>query len=310
MTVERIWVLVLACFCCTACSQDKPSTPAKPAAEVRPEAAPAAKASPAATPAGGEFVAFVNGIPVTREEFLVYIEPYPARMKDNVQGREHLLKELIDQILLEGEANRLGLDRDPEYRRKVAGFRRNLLNNMLLDTSNEEDLEVTNQECKEYFDAHPAEFDHPERVHVRHILLATEEEANEVLARIRAGESFEELARQKSKDAATGPRGGDLGVFSRKQRPNLAEAAFSLARPGMLAGPVMTPRGYHLLQLVRRIPAEKDTFEKVGQSLLGRLRARKRQEAKKSLLDKLRKSGQIKLNREALESLEVAPGER
>ena len=99
-------------------------------------------------------------------------------------------------------------------------------------------------------------------------------------------------------------------MFTRKQRPDLADSAFSLTKPGMLAGPVRTQRGYHLLQLVSRLPAQKDTFDKVSQSLRGRLSARKRQDAKKKILDKLHKSGQIKLNREALKSLKTPPGAR
>jgi parvulin-like peptidyl-prolyl isomerase len=88
----------------------------------------------------------------------------------------------------------------------------------------------------------------------------------------------------------------------------LASAVFSIPKPGGIAGPVKTRRGFHLLQMVRRIPAKKETFEQVRDSLMSRLRARKRQETKKELLTRLREQAQIQIDKQALESLQVPPG--
>jgi len=250
-------------------------------------------------------LAVVAGIPVTKGEFLRYIEPYPARMKESMQGRKHVLDSLIDHILLKAEAARLGLDEDDEYLRKVENYKRNLLNNMLLEKISEGKFEVTEQEVKEYFEAHPEEFDRPERVRVRHIQLGSKAKAQEVLERIRSGESFEKLARELSEDHPTRSRGGDLGPFSREQRPELAKAAFALKKPGAVSGPVETKRGFHLLQLIRRIKAVKETFEQAHDGLRSRLRARKRQEVKNELLAKLREKTRIETNEKELESLEI-----
>jgi peptidyl-prolyl cis-trans isomerase C len=249
-------------------------------------------------------VAEVNGIPVTREEFLRHIDPYPARMKETMQGREYVLKALVDHILLEAEAKRLGLDRDPDFVKKVESYRRNLLTNKLLDTVREQSFEVTPEEARAYFDAHPDEFDRPERFRGRHILLATEDEAKQILDRIRSGASFEQMAREHSRDSTTKQRGGDLGVFTARQRPDLAEA-FSQAKPGQVAGPIHTQRGFHLIQLIKRFPPEKKTFATAQESLATRLRARKRQETKQELLDKLREAAQVKIYEQELEKIQV-----
>ena len=203
-----------------------------------------------AYPRAREVLAEVNGIPVMKEEFLVQIEPYPDRMKESIQGRERILQSLVDQILLEGEAKRLGLDRDSEYVRKVESYRHNLLNSKLLDTLHKGGFAVTPEDARKYFDEHPEEFDRPERVQARHILVATGEEAQKVLEEIRAGLSFEKAAEKYSKDTSTRGRGGDLGTFSRKQRPELAKTAFSLSKPDQISRPVKTDRGFHLVQLV------------------------------------------------------------
>jgi len=298
-----IWLLVfvlVACMGCTGKKTDGEDQSKEPPSADRVETP--------ATEDLGDALAKIDGIPVTTEEFLVYIAPYPIRMKENLQGREYVLNALTDQILLEGEAKRLGLDRDSDYRRKVDSYRRNLLNNKLFEMVNKGEFSVKPEEAQEYFESHPEEFDRPEKVHARHILLAGEKEARDLLKKIKKGADFEQMAKKHSMDPSTRDRGGDLGPFSRDQRPQLAVAAFSIAKPGGVAGPVKTQRGFHLLQMVRRIPAKKETFEQARDSLMSRLRARKRQDVKKELLTRLREQAQIQIDKQALESLQIPMG--
>jgi foldase protein PrsA len=91
-----------------------------------------------------------------------------------------------------------------------------------------------------------------EQVHLRHILVASEEEARRVLARLKAGEDFAQVAREVSLDKATAEKGGDLGWFGRGAGvPALEQAAFSL-REGEISEPVHTAYGFHILQVLER----------------------------------------------------------
>jgi parvulin-like peptidyl-prolyl isomerase len=85
-------------------------------------------------------------------------------------------------------------------------------------------------------------------VRASHILVETEKEANELLKRIEAGESFEELAKKYSK-CPSGRNGGDLGYFTRGMMvPEFEEAAFELPK-GKVSKPVQTDFGYHLIKV-------------------------------------------------------------
>lgn len=91
-----------------------------------------------------------------------------------------------------------------------------------------------------------------EQVHVRHILVGTEEEAREVAGLLAGGADFVELARTRSLDVATRDNGGDLGWFPRGLvAPELETAAFAL-QPGQISDVIQLGEGYHILQVVER----------------------------------------------------------
>ena len=96
-----------------------------------------------------------------------------------------------------------------------------------------------------------------EQVHARHILVATEAEAMDLLLRLRAGEGFAALAKQYSQDNASSDNGGDLGFFPRNVMPLDIEAvAFGLS-PGQMSGIVQTDFGYHIIEILEKDPARK-----------------------------------------------------
>jgi len=89
-----------------------------------------------------------------------------------------------------------------------------------------------------------------EQVHVRHILVETEEEATDVLGRLKAGEDFATLAQELSIDSSSKDKGGDLGWFPRGEHdPAFDNAVFGLA-PGQIGDIVKTSEGYHVVEVL------------------------------------------------------------
>ena len=109
-----------------------------------------------------------------------------------------------------------------------------------------------------------------EQVHARHILVATEAEAQSVLNQLLAGADFAALAQQYSLDEATKVNGGDLGFFPRGilLAPEVEEAAFAL-QPGQISGVITSQFGYHIVQVLERVPDRP-----LSEDALGALRDR------------------------------------
>jgi len=115
---------------------------------------------------------------------------------------------------------------------------------------------VTEDELREYYEFNKDRYLQDEQRQARHILIAfgddeaaAEAQANELLARINAGESFADLAAEFSDDGGTAAQGGDLGMLTRTQLPGeLGSAIFSMDE-GEVTGPVKTDFGYHIVRL-------------------------------------------------------------
>jgi peptidyl-prolyl cis-trans isomerase C len=96
---------------------------------------------------------------------------------------------------------------------------------------------------------------HAEHIHARHILVNSEEEARQILSQLQAGGDFVSLARTYSQDTSTRDTGGDLGFFPRGilTAPEVEAAAFAL-QPGQFSDVIQSSMGYHIVQLVERVP--------------------------------------------------------
>jgi peptidyl-prolyl cis-trans isomerase D len=114
-------------------------------------------------------------------------------------------------------------------------------------------------------------FSTPEQVRASHILLKTEgkddaavkKQAEDLLAKIKAGADFAQLATKFSEDEASKAKGGDLDYFGKGQMvPEFDKVAFSL-EPGQMSDVVKSQFGYHIIKVTDKKPASKRTLEEV-----------------------------------------------
>lgn len=159
-------------------------------------------------------------------------------------------------------------------------------------------IKVTDEELKKAFDANKDKFEKAEGVHLRHILVKTETEALELVAKIKAGGDFKALARDKSLAASGKAAGGDYGFVARGMLPpEIDSVAFS-----MKAGEIKTiagSRGWHILEVVERRPARAASFDEVKDDLRELLLSEKLKQASGPFLAELRRKADIKTGRPA-----------
>ena len=130
-----------------------------------------------------------------------------------------------------------------------------------------------------------AEFKPQEQLHARHILVDTKEAAEKIIADLKGGASFEELAKQ-SKDPS-GQNGGDLGFFGRGQMvPAFETAAFALQPGAVTEAPVQTEFGWHVIKLEEKRMSEPPKIEEVEGELRNYLLRQKFEGVMASLRDK------------------------
>lgn len=128
---------------------------------------------------------------------------------------------------------------------------------------------VTDEEVQSFYDENPERFQAQEgQIRARHILVETQEEIDDVVARLGAGEQFWELAAEISTDVATAQRGGDLGFFAEGVMvQEFNDAAFAL-EVGEVSDPVETQFGWHLIKREADEIELDDVREVVEQSVL------------------------------------------
>ncbi len=135
-------------------------------------------------------------------------------------------------------------------------------------TGLEKAVKVTDADEKAFYNQHKDQFNVPEEVNARHILVKTRAEAEKIEGQLKAGKSFTELAMKDSIDKASATKGGELGFFSAKQMvPAFSKAAFALKRPGQISPIVQTQYGFHIIQLIARKPGKVMTFAQIKPQL-------------------------------------------
>ena len=157
----------------------------------------------------------------------------------------------------------------------LAEFRR-LLETRSLFQAVTADVKVSEDQISTTFADKKDQLAVPERRHLRHLQVASEDEAKKALARINGPETFEAVAKEVSTDPATKDSGGDLGTVSQAQLdPAFGKAAFAAAK-GSTFGPVQTKAGWHVGLVVDITPGHPATRAEAHDSLRDSLLAQAR----------------------------------
>ncbi len=275
----------------------------------------------------GPFVAEGNGVSVTAEEFKARLDeqsPFIRSRYTTLERKKEFLDNLVRFEILAKEAERQGLDKDPD----VALTLRKVMVQKLVQKSFGDQAEagkLPDAETKDYYDKHRDEYVKPLRLRVYQILVKApasgperakkKDAASKLLAQVRAEEkknqlAFVGIAREKSEDEATKALGGDLNFRSKDELEKLygkaaADAAFAL-KDGEVSGVVESPQGFHVFKVAGRQEAIDRPFEQVKVQISQKLFREKKTKEFDEFVKKLRDTANVKFNDAELEKVAVA----
>ncbi|MCK5826006.1 MAG: peptidyl-prolyl cis-trans isomerase [Desulfuromusa sp.] len=248
--------------------------------------------------------------------------------QEQLQLKEQLLKQLIDRELILGEANRLNVQLTPDELdaalEKVRGgyseeeftkvleqtgktrehwitaLKLHLLTAKVSAAALSSQVEVSDQEIKEYYKNHREEFRRPVEISARQMLFNSRDEANKVLELLKDGGNFVTLATQYS-ESPDRESGGALGYFSAGQLPAEFDAVLFKLPVKQVSAPIESPYGFHLFLVERRRKAGLRSYAAVKDEIAGKLYQQKEETAFHQWLEDLKKTTTIHINRDLLQ---------
>ncbi|MEV4783130.1 peptidylprolyl isomerase [Burkholderia sp. LMU1-1-1.1] len=239
-----------------------------------------------AVPAFAQNVAVVNGkaIPTSRVEAVVKQVVAQGQQPDSPQLRELIKKDLIGREVMMQEAEKQGFGKDAAVKAQIDNARQAIIINAMIADYIKKNP-IADADIKAEYDRFTAQAGDKE-YHVRHILMATEAEANDVIAKLKAGAKFEDLAKN-SKDTGSAANGGDLDWASPSSFPPAFSAAFvALQKGAVTEKPVQTPNGFHVIKVDDIRPAKLPTLEEVKPQISEALAQKKLQAYQEELVKK------------------------
>ena len=260
-----------------------------------------------------EVLAKIDDVVITVGDFQSRINaqsPYVRARYTSVERKKEFLDNLVRFEVLAKEADRRGLTKDPEV---VRTMKQVMIQKLLKDEFDKLTLkDISDADCKKYFDANGAEFNKPEESRVSLILVKDTAMAKKVLgdARMKGvdNQGFRNLVAEFSTDVATKERGGDLRYFdaNTKEVPKeIVDASFKLQNIGDNSEPVKTAQGVAVLKLTGRRKALNRTFDEVKEQIRNKLYRDKRQDSMESFVKNLREKAQIKVDDAKLAKVQI-----
>ncbi|MBY0530814.1 MAG: peptidylprolyl isomerase [Xanthobacteraceae bacterium] len=212
-------------------------------------------------------LARVNGVEIRQSDLdIAEADVGPSlQVAEPAARKEALLAYLIDLTALAQAASAKKLEAAPDFAARMAYAKNKVLMEALL--SDVSKTASTEAEMKKLYDESVAKTQPEEEVRARHILLKTEAEANDVIAKLKGGADFEKLAREISTDPSAKTNGGDLEYFTKGQMvAEFSEAAFKLNK-GQISAPVKTQFGFHVIKVEDKRKKPVPKYEEVKEQV-------------------------------------------
>lgn len=261
---------------------------------------PDALSVPPSTVANDKTVAIVNGHEIKVSEVQMATDDIIGQLPDLPPKLRYpfVVEYLVERHLLAQLAVKEGVADTEDYKKRLALYQAKALRDAYFFQKIRP--QVTEEQIKAAYDQEAAKVTQTERIRARHILVGTEKEAKDIIARLGKGEKFEDLAKQYSLDGSK-DYGGDLGYFTAPEMvPEFSKAAFAL-KVGEVSQPVHTDFGWHVIKLEDRKLGAAQPYDQVKGAIRNVLLRKKVQE----VMDSIRSTSKVELIDEDLKKYQA-----
>jgi peptidyl-prolyl cis-trans isomerase C len=243
-----------------------------------------------------EVVAVVNGHPVTVKDILIEMELSPESYKESLAAEpDAILESYVNQVLLFEEARRYERQLKNKIQERMKNHYIKELTTAYVETKLVEKIEITEEAVAEYYNSNLEDFVIPERVRLFEIVVSSQGSAENILRRLRLGESFEGIARRESISGSK-ERGGDLGwIDVRKLEPEISALVTRITPGDILANPIRSEVGYHIIELVGKTQKRMLTLQEAEPLIRSILLSQEKKREVDYLVSKLRERGNIRI---------------
>jgi len=238
-------------------------------------AAVAAATLAVALPVSAQNLAIVNGKPVPKSRMDVLTTQLARSGRPMGPELEDQLKqEVIAREIFMQEAQRRGLDASDDYKAQLELARQTILIRELFADYQKQNP-VTDADIKAEYDKFVTANGGKE-YHTRHILVENEAEAKQIIADVKKGKKFEDIAKAKSKDPGSAPNGGDLDwATAASYVPEFSQAMIKLGKGQMTQEPVKSQFGWHVIRVEDIREAQLPKMEEVKPQIAQQLQQQK-----------------------------------
>lgn len=243
-----------------------------------------------ATCVSAAVVATVNGSDITSDEVnRVLMEGTQGRF-DSLESakqnelRQRIIEGMVTQKLVYDDAVKTGILDSKEYKaeyQKLAERMKIQLAAKEWEMQQFKTIAVDAKEVRDYYDKNGDEFVDKEKVHARHILVKSKDDAEDIIKGFRglSGDKLKSEFIATAKSKSTGPsaaKGGELGYVARDQMVKpFNDALFAMKVGAVSAEPVQTQFGYHVIYAEDKKPARKASFDEVKNFVENKLKMEK-----------------------------------
>ena len=213
----------------------------------------------------------------------------------NPQAKQQYLQAWLAQEVLYRQALEEELVEKPEAKKLIDQLTRGALSQLLMNKELASKINITQTDVQTYYTANKDKFIEPARAKISHILLEDQQQANELIGRIKDGEDFGELAKQFSKDENTKEMAGrietevqeDSSIPGIGTYEELNKKIFAVDAPKVLDEPFKTEKGWEIVKVETLSPERQKTLDEVSQQVISMLANQKRQDVQSSYIEQM-----------------------